>query len=102
MVVSVEAKVVDLVFDETVVDVEGVEEGGVESLAAANLWTSSLRTRPSLPLPVTWDMSTSSSFKRPRTAGVAKAACFPVGVFAADGSLTLSASLFWTTCSTAF
>ena len=46
------------------------------SLAAANLWTSSFRTRPSLPVPAMSVMLTSSSFKSPRTAGVANVECF--------------------------
>ena len=48
-----------------------------ESRAAANLCTSSFITRPSFPVPVTCAISTFSSLSRPRTAGVANAACLP-------------------------
>lgn len=44
---------------------------GGSSRAVVSLWTSSFRTRPSLPVPVTSAMLMFSSFKRPRTAGVA-------------------------------
>lgn len=46
---------------------------------AAYLWTSSLSTRPSLPLPGMSSMLILSSFVRCRTAGVASDACLPVG-----------------------
>lgn len=46
---------------------------------AAKRCTSSFRTRPSLPVPVTSEIWTSSSFSRPRTAGVASVACFDGG-----------------------
>lgn len=49
--------------------------GWCTSRAAASLWTSSFRTRPSLPVPVTSAMLTSSSFRSPRTAGVANNEC---------------------------
>jgi hypothetical protein len=46
---------------------------------------SSLRTRPSLPVPSTSNISTFLSLERWRTAGVARAACFPLGLAGAAG-----------------
>lgn len=56
---------------------EGLAGGGWggTSCAVDSLWTSSFRTRPSLPVPVTSAILMSSSFKRPRTAGVANDEC---------------------------
>lgn len=71
------------------------------SRAAASLWTSSFRTRPSFPVPVTSAMLTSSSFKSPRTAGVAKdECCLDIGPLASPSvSPTLTA---FSTCCSAF
>lgn len=65
-----------------VVEGAGCGDGvvGASSRAAAKVWTSSFRTRPSLPVPVTSDISTLSSFKRPRTAGVASLECLFCGL----------------------
>lgn len=45
--------------------------------ASACLWTSSFRTRPSLPVPSMSSIFNLRSFSMPRTAGVASDACFP-------------------------
>lgn len=63
--------------------VEGAGEGcggagGCCCRSAENLRMSSLVTRPSLPVPGTWEISTPSSLERCRVAGVARAACLPV------------------------
>ena len=58
-------------------DEDGDGSDGVREVAAW-FWTSSLRTRPSLPVPVTWLMSILRSFKSPRTAGVANELCLPL------------------------
>lgn len=55
-----------------VVDELDEEGGGVGDLVdREEASTSSLRIRPSLPVPVTSDVSIPWSFRRPRTAGVA-------------------------------
>lgn len=51
-----------------------------ESLFSTYLRTSSLRTRPSLPVPVTSRMFSPWVLRRPRTAGVARDACLDFGV----------------------
>lgn len=59
----------------------GVTEADVELFAcfaaSACLWTSSFRTRPSLPVPSMSSMFNFRSLSMPRTAGVANEACFP-------------------------
>ena len=56
------------------------------SLDSTNLSTSSLRTRPSFPVPVMSRMLMSCVLSRPRTAGVARDACFDFETSEARGS----------------
>lgn len=66
----------------------GDVEDAVER-ASANFCTSSLRTRPSLPVPMTELISTSKVFRRPRTAGVASELCL-LPVWASSGCSSCS------------
>lgn len=53
---------------------DGAVGAGVASRSATYRRTSSFRTLPSLPVPLTLNISTFSSFNIPRTAGVAREA----------------------------
>jgi hypothetical protein len=66
-----------------VLDTDLVEGALVEeSRLSTNLRTSSFMTLPSLPDPLMWRMSTAWVLRSPRTAGVARDACFDLGASA--------------------
>lgn len=64
-----------------------VVAGTGTSFDSTSLSTSSFRTRPSLPVPVMSRMLMPCVLRRPRTAGVARDACFDRGLTGAGGSI---------------